>query len=131
MDWFTTAHGVVDLFNRSPDAEFIFDDGADRWAALEWRDCEVPVSAFDMAPTLDEHLSALLPATTMAAEQERVQQIAQWMEQAGGVAKALCQSPILITLHNGKVRIEDGYHRLGVAVFCYGVQSVKALVAPQ
>ena len=131
MDWFKGAPVVCVLFSRSSDAEFIFDDDAEcGWTALEWRECEVPISVFGLtAKTLDEHFGALLPAVTMASEQLRGQAIEQWILEMGGVRNALHKSPLLITLRNGKVKIEDGYHRLGVAIFCYGAHTVKALCA--
>lgn len=130
MDWFKNAPVVDDLFSRSSDAEFIFDDDVEcAWTALEWRECDVPVSAFALASTLDEHLAALLPAESMKHERQRVCDIEMWIQEMGGVSNALHKSPLLITLRNGMVNIEDGYHRLGVAIFCHGVESVKALCA--
>lgn len=131
MDWFKDAPVVRDLFSRSPDAEFIFDDDVEcGWTALEWRECEVPVSAFGIeAQTLNEHLAALLPAATMADELRRIQSIEQWMVELGGVCHALDRSPLLITLRNGRIDIQDGYHRLGMAFFGYGVKTVKSLCA--
>lgn len=130
MDWFNAAPVVGDLFSRSADAEYVFDDDTEcGWTMLEWRECEVPVSAFALAPTLDLHLAALLPAESMEHERQRVCDIEQWIQEMGGVRNALHKSPLLITLRHGTVKIEDGYHRLGVAIFCHGVESVKALCA--
>lgn len=131
VDWFVDAPVVPNLFSSSPDAEFVFDDDAEcGWSSLEWRECEVPVAAFGLkADTLDDHLDFLPHKASLVDEQLRAKSIEMWMRDHGCASVALHQSPLLITLREGKVKIEDGYHRLGVAVFCFGQSTVKALCA--
>lgn len=139
-DWFVLGQPVADVYQRSCDAEFILDDDFGdnespvEWAALAWRECLVPVASlpdkyrFD---TLEAHLSALRLDrwNTLDDELQRTEAIVDWVREVGGIQAALEQSPLLMTLRKGEVVIEDGYHRLGVAVHCFGETHVRALVA--
>lgn len=70
-----------------------------------------------------------LPWVRLAEEMERIAGILAWIAEVGGIEAVLRQSPLLATVSDGKVRLEDGYHRLGVAHFDDGVTHVRALCA--
>jgi hypothetical protein len=138
FDWFESAVPIHDLFARSADAEFIFDDESEcAWGDLNWRECLVPISAFPARykfPSILEHVSSLvnektLFGNTLAYELERVESIVAWMKSCGGVEPALRRSPLLLTLREGELVVEDGFHRLGVAFHYFGVTEYPALCA--
>lgn len=136
LDWFEQGTSVADVFLRSGDAEFILDsdfsddEGIDA-SDLEWRECSIPIEMFNMAPSLDAHLKHLVGSDPrqLTEEYNRCQSIESWIDEAGGIEKALNQSPILVTMKSGKVKIEDGYHRLGIAFFNHEATSIRALCA--
>jgi hypothetical protein len=131
--WFADGLIVDDIYERSIDAPYIFDDGVDvggeqvGWNDLLWRECLIPVAEFDFPfVSLEQHLLAIT-AETAVSQRERGQEVAGWMAAVGGVEKALLAAPLLVTLRDGKVTIEDGYHRLGVAVILHDARFVRAL----
>ncbi len=138
--WFESGSPVPDLYNRSGDAEYILDgdfeaeEGVEA-CALEWRECLIPVTAFGIrSSNLEEHMLALKrgsddSSTWAGEERERYQRIEEWMRECGGAEAALARSPLLVTIRDGRVAIEDGYHRLGLAAHRYGMTHVLSLCA--
>ncbi len=137
--WFSTGAPVADIQRRSGDAEFILDDDFEEEegvsaAALDWRECLVPAAEFGpLSDSLDGHLMRLwrpfYGASWLDEERARCAAIRQWMSESGGADSALMQSPILATIRGGRLHIEDGFHRLGVAVFDFGAAHVRVLCA--
>lgn len=124
---------MADVFARSPDAEFILDgefeeDHQVAVRALEWRECVVPVAAFSLQPTLGEHLS-VVDVQHHREALSRLSSIEVWIDRAGGIDRALFASPILATWRNGKLHVEDGWHRLGSAAFRHGLSAVRIICA--
>lgn len=128
---------MSDVYERSPDAQYILDSeffeeigaAAD---VLAWRECEIPVEEFCLQEKFEQHFEKLVLGGARALEayeQERYAAIRDWMEGAGGPDVALKRSPLLVTIRNGKVTLEDGYHRLGLAAFKFGAKTVTALCA--
>ena len=138
-DWLAAGVRVYDVYARSPDAEFILgsdfeDEEALRVADLEWRECQIPIEAFEVSATsLESHVAGLLGAGASAAarkaEAARCNGVGEWIKGCGGVDLALQKSPMLVTLRDGRIKMEDGYHRLGVAVFEFGALQVRAICA--
>jgi hypothetical protein len=131
--WFEEDSIIDDVYARSEDACCIFDDGVEvdgvevGWSDIVWRECQIPVSAFGFPlASLDDHLGSLRN-TTAEEQRQRGRGIADWVDGAGGIEQALATSPLLVTLRAGVLQIEDGYHRLGVAVFVHGATTVRAL----
>ena len=133
FDWFTRGTAVPDIYARSGDAEFIIDsDFADDRAcdldAVVWRECQVPVAVFGLQSTLAKHL-ALVRGQSAADAEQRLSVIREWAARRGGVQAALRESPLLLTIRDGTVTFEDGWHRLGLAAFETGMPEVTALCA--
>ena len=130
-------HGiVVDVFKRSGDAEFILDadfeeDEGICVADLEWHECDIPASAFEIGDSLEQLLVRMVGQNEnrLSAEHARCQEIQAWVDSCGGVEEAMKASPALVTINKGAIKLEDGWHRLGVAVFIYGASSIRALCA--
>lgn len=132
--WFVAGAPVDCVYARSPDAEYILDSdwGSDRGVdirSIQWRECSVPVSEFELsAVDLRDHLSKIaIGANTVESEMARCDGIVQWIEAAGGMDRAFLESPILARIQHGKLMIEDGYHRLGLARFTYGAPIVRVI----
>jgi hypothetical protein len=92
----------VDVFARSPDAEFILDPDE---GSFEWRECQAPVSAF-------KQTSAMID--TPAEEAKRFARIRRWMKERGGAAAAIQESPVLALWWRG-LYLLDGWHRMQLA----------------
>lgn len=133
-DWFSRGTPVADLDQRSPDAEFIidsdfFDDEKLEPENLVWRECRIPVGEFGFESTsLSSHLAQLRDMFP-ADEAQRLDDIRGWISGCGGIEAALAESPLIVTIKGGQLKLEDGYHRFGLAVFEHGVQEVLALCA--
>lgn len=136
--WFQDGTPVEDIFTASPDAPFIFDEGEEihgvwcEWSSLGWRRCLVPVdSLFPRRRDLDAHLSTLVERGrgVMPEERARAAGIARWIRSCGGAGRALASAPVLATLRSGRVQLEDGYHRLGVACHLFREFEVPVLCA--
>lgn len=123
--WFAAGNPVADVYNRSEDVPSIFE--AEDFE-LDWRECMVPVEAFCLSATdRDAYLVQMFGDAREYAD--RYADVKQWMETAGGPDKALKTSPLLCFMVDGKVMLDDGWHRLGVAVFEYQSRHVRALCA--
>lgn len=132
-EWLSRGSPVADVYARSGDAEFIIDsDFADdrnvKLDELVWMDCLVPAAAFGLQATLDDHLS-LVRGQSVVEGRARLGQIRAWATERGGIEPALRESPLLLTLRDSKVTLEDGWHRLGIAVFEAGLTQLPALCA--
>lgn len=133
LDWFARGPVVPDVYARSGDAEFIVDSdfAEDRdcdLSALVWRECQVPVLAVTTHATLAAHVGHVQPQTAAEAEQ-RLGLIREWATSRGGIQAALRENPLLLTIRNGNVTLEDGWHRLGIAAFEAALPEVTALCA--
>lgn len=144
-DWYARGTPVPDLHARSDDAcaildgDFENDHGVDV-NAMVWRECLVPVSEFRLGyprGSLEEciaHFASLhVGGRSDAArqERERCEGVDRWMRAQGGADAALGVSPLLLTiLADGRLRLEDGHHRLAVAEHVHGARHVRALCAP-
>lgn len=136
--WFLTGTPVPDIYARSSDAPYILDAdfaedegiGAEQ---LEWRECVIPVDQFELSQsTMEAHIAALIGdrcGKERAEELERCERIERWINEAGGIDAAFQQSPLLMTIKEGKPKLKDGYHRLGLAIFTFGATSIRALCA--
>lgn len=84
----------------------------------EWRLCRVPlkmISKIDLS-TIDQGDS----------EEERRDSIRAWFDSAG-VSKALLNTPPVLLLYRGRIRILDGWHRIAIAQE-YGALTIPAAV---
>ena len=88
----------------------------------------MPVEVFSLLPTLADHLASVRAQTDAEAEQ-RLSVIRDWAASRCGMAAALSENPILLTVQNGQVTVQDGWHRLGLAVFEARLTEVTALCA--
>lgn len=107
-DWWRDGVPVVNVYRRSGDAEFIFDDDDLPWADMAWRDCAVPITAFgELARPEGEAQDEC---------RERCAAIEQWAAGFSNIERALIASPVLATLSAaGDLVLQDGLHRLMVA----------------
>jgi hypothetical protein len=132
--WFNAGLPIPDVYARSSDAEFILDAeyGEERGIAVEqlkWRECLVPVSAFALKHSdLLAHLVAV-PGVDWKYEAARMANIRAWFARAGGARNGLLESPLLVSISGADLTLEDGWHRLGLAVFEEGLTEVTALCA--
>jgi hypothetical protein len=132
--WFTAGAPVPDVFARSVDAEFILDGDFERDeqvapALLDWRECLVPIEAFGFKhESLEAHIASLRRVDAVY-EASRLEVIRAWVSSCGGIEAALAQSPALATMTDGVLKLEDGFHRLGIAKFEHGAQFVRTLCA--
>ena len=139
-DWYRCGGEVSDIFQESPDAGFIFDEGEIvdgievTWSLLRWRRCIIPVEEFGYRyADLSAHLDRLCGRglVNMQDERDRAANIARWMRARGGPAKALAESPVLVTVRPERgLVVEDGFHRIGVASHLFGCSMVQAMCAP-
>ena len=132
-EWLSRGTPVADIYARSGDAEFIIDsdfaeDRNVQLGELVWMDSLVPTAAFGLQATLVDHINLVRGQSTVEAC-ARLDKIRAWARERGGIERALRESPLLLTLRNGKVTLEDGWHRLGIAVFEGGLTQVPALCA--
>ncbi|WP_346798112.1 hypothetical protein R5M92_04295 [Halomonas sp. Bachu 37] len=112
------------MFKRSDDAAAVFEPED---LELEWRECLVPIEAFELAVDRSSFLSAL--PSDHRDNTLRYQSVHDWVKDAGGIAPALQESPLLCFLYEGKLLLDDGWHRLGVAHYEYGARDLRALCA--
>lgn len=135
LEWYAQGIHVPDVYARSGDAEGILDGWFDdheteiAWNLLDWRECDIPVSAFGFSYDNIEDWCRHLRHERLEDEMQRMALIRSWVAEAGGIFPALTQSPLLVTIRNGRPKIEDGYHRLGIAVLEQGVSHVRSLCA--
>lgn len=122
--WFLQGAVVTDVGKRSEDVASIFEPEDFQ---LEWRECLVPIEAFDLAADRDGFLSGL--PGDLHDNKERYQSVHDWMKDAGGVEAALQESPLLCFAFEGKLLLDDGWHRLGVAHYEYGAGELRVLCA--
>ena len=97
-------------------------------SVLAWRECIVPVTAFALKTTFTEHLGAVTHQDLNEAF-ARLRRIEPWIDAAGGIGKALTSCPLLATWRAGKLHVEDGWHRLGSAVFWHHRTTVRIICA--
>ncbi len=132
--WFQEAKVIADAFARSPDAEFVLDGVEDDWgvsaSALEWRECTVPISAFDLPVSINNvQWAAKLAKHDPEGERERMHTITTWVNERGGIEQALQECPLILTLREGRATIEDGAHRLLHAAYERRVSTVRVICA--
>lgn len=133
--WFDEGTLVEDAHALSPDVEFIFDgdfmdeEGVEQ-GDLVWKKCSVPVSVFgpNFPATLSEYMKAL-PYSESAQELKRLNDVRNWVRQCGGIEPALELCPILAKIDDSNPWLMDGFHRLGIAMYEYGVKEVNVLCA--
>lgn len=145
-DWYLSGDIVPKVFARSGDAEIILDrdfeeDEGVCASELAWRECEIPIEALSATPMpLDQYLKEMILGCShmlkqhvlddlLCQEKRRCSHIAEWIDSCGGPDNALLESPLIITIKGGAFKIEDGYHRLGLAVCNYGARTVRAVCA--
>lgn len=133
--WFQDGLKLHDVFARAPDAvllqEWELDEDPEDWHSLDWRECLIPVSTFGMNyTTLDGYLRALPSFMSMESEMTRIDDIEAWVAECCGIEQALLDCPIVVRLTNtGNLKIEDGYHRLGVTAATYRKEHIRAVCA--
>jgi hypothetical protein len=122
--WFDEGQVLGDVFERSGDTSVILEpEDLD----LEWRECVLPSHVFGIGGTR-ERFMATLPGEREDNEQ-RYREVHAWMQSCGGPEAALQVSPLICFLSDGKVLLDDGWHRLGVALFEYQARSLRAVCA--
>ena len=130
--WFHAGQPVADVYARSADAQFILDcdfeeDYGVEVSALHWKECLVPVSAFALRhTTLEAHL-ATQRCIDPAYERERLANVRAWIGTKRNAMEALHESPLLVSILDGELKLQDGWHRLGIAAFEHGLTDVLAL----
>lgn len=124
--WFEQGKPVKDVLKRSDDAASILED--DEWDG-EWRECQVPVADLGMTDDIKdyEQFKAKFFSGAKYRDDERYADVAKWMKESGGAEKALMTSPVLVVIEGDTIDMLDGYHRMAVAVFEYGLKSLPAL----
>lgn len=124
--WFEQGKPVKDVLKRSDDAASILED--DEWDG-EWRECLVPVADLGMTDDIKdyEQFKAKFFSGAKYRDDERYADVAKWMKESGGAEKALTTSPVLVVIEGDTIDMLDGYHRMAVAVFEYGLKSLPAL----
>lgn len=128
--WLAAGVAVADLEAAAPDAPFILE--GDEYD-LTWVRVDVPASAFDATTpaSMDEALRfCSTPAELPQCEREqaRFDAVRTWMADSGGARQALGSSPLLAAVDGDRVRVLDGWHRLVVARFDYGLDAIPAVV---
>jgi hypothetical protein len=131
--WYAEGAPCHDIYGRSVDAHYIFDDEVEvsgkivSWGDLEWRECQVPVADFAITAISYEDFLKRLYEHDPDFERERKQYILDWIENENGIAQAIEKSPLLATITNGQMKLEDGHHRLAIAHFFHNLDSVTVL----
>ena len=122
--WFESGAVLESAADRSDDAAVILEPED---LELEWRECLVPAHVFGVGG-LRERFMASLPGEREDNE-ERYLAVSEWVRSCGGLEKALQVSPLICFLSEGKLLVDDGWHRLGVALFEHQARSVRVICA--
>lgn len=124
FQWFDGGDPLSNVSERSGDTSVILEA---KDLELEWRECVIPSHAFGIGG-LRERFMAALPGDREDNEQ-RYHAVHNWMQTCGGPEAALQASPLICFLSGAKVLVDDGWHRLGVALFEYQARSLRAVCA--
>lgn len=102
---------------------------------LEWRLCQVPVSALRSfaKPSLGAFIEHMVQQRgSEEDEAQRLAEIEAWFKAEGGVDPALRRSPLVMTLgRDGRIDLLDGHHRNALAIHRHKRESLTALVGRQ
>lgn len=114
--WFRAGEPLASVRTRTPDPDGILALGFPGVEDGDWRECLVPVIQ--------------LPFVAVSnLENVRVQRIREWIRQRGGITTALAEAPVVVTIRGEQIELEDGYHRLCLAVVEHGATHVRAVCA--
>ncbi len=119
-DWFRAGKALESVRARTPDHQGVLAVGFAGVGDGDWRECMVPVAHLACGATTLKHEVLTRP---------RSQGIRKWIRECGGIMTALAEAPLVITIREGQIEVEDGYHRLCLAVFEHGATHVRAVCA--
>jgi len=90
----------------------------------------VPASTLisDVFAAIPDSIDEFLRMGVGKCDDMRVAGVHDWMRGAGGAEKALAISPLIAFIRtDGSVKLDDGWHRLAVAYYKYGITQLNTV----
>lgn len=128
--WFQKGQPVENIFDRSDDFVYVMETEE---AGLEWRECRLPIDALSIDTdheSMHEFLRRSGNLLDSGSQTElRCAEIRTAIEQAGGIEPFLNEFPPLLISDGSQIEIADGWHRIAIGVFQYGLTELPVLCA--